>query len=367
MTRTACRPGKTLAWLSRPLVGVVLAGTASCSTPPDLELPELSLQPPPPPDEAGPGDGSGVMFAVTRFRVGTHTTEGSQDADAWRHYGYDLDRVSTIGNFDAHCQPAGGAAPNNLFPDGAYGIDNAFGKVLVPILRLAVEGWDADGGPTLEDSVNASLGSSTYGLVFHLRDLGTSASYDPLDAFVYRARTVAGSWAIAEESLDDPSAQSFDDALRSGKLHFSGSYVSDHVWVVDARASETDVIELVWDLGGAPLHLRIHRPIITMRMALALDLAKGGIIAGVLDAEESLVEARRWLGVVQPSFCEGSGVEGILNQIRQSVDMMADGTQSPGEICNGISIGLGFEAAATTATEISPAPAPEADPCAASP
>ena len=52
-----------------------------------------------------------------------------------------------------------------------------------------------------------------------------------------------------------------------------------------------------------------------------------------------------------------------MDSIRQASDILKDGTQDPNEECDGISVGLGFEAKAVVVGDIAPAPQPVPDPC----
>lgn len=87
-----------------------------------------------------------------------------------------------------------------------------------------------------------------------------------------------------------------------------------------------------------------------------------GVIAGVLRTEETVDQLRRWLTSTSTSFCEGSAVEGLLNQVRQSSDILVGKAQSADTECNGISIGIGFQAEPTTVSEISAESLPP-EPC----
>ena len=53
---------------------------------------------------------------------------------------------------------------------------------------------------------------------------------------------------------------------------------------------------------------------------------------------------------------------GIAQQIRQAQDILDDGTQGPTKSCNGISVGLGFEAVSVKAGAVLDDPPPP-DPC----
>jgi hypothetical protein len=93
--------------------------------------------------------------------------------------------------------------------------------------------------------------------------------------------------------------------------------------------------------GLANLTLEIHNA----RIELAVDAngdVKAGKIGGVLNAEAFLTSVESAYGPLLD--CAGGSIDGIINQLRQGADIMADGTQNEAEICDGISIGLGFSA-----------------------
>jgi hypothetical protein len=70
--------------------------------------------------------------------------------------------------------------------------------------------------------------------------------------------------------------------------------------------------------------------------------AAAGTIAGVLYPVELSSAVRSYLGRV--GKCDELSVDIILSSIFLSLDILADGTNQPNTSCNGISIGLGFEA-----------------------
>src|SRR5262245_23512873 len=91
---------------------------------------------PPAPPAMKPGDGSGsVTFAISKLYLGDTDPDGTPDkANGWKHFGYDLDgKVSTATSTDL-CKTRNGASPANVYPDGDDGIDNSFGKLILPII-----------------------------------------------------------------------------------------------------------------------------------------------------------------------------------------------------------------------------------------
>ena len=71
--------------------------------------------------------------------------------------------------------------------------------------------------------------------------------------------------------------------------------------------------------------------------------------------------------VIDPNLCTGSAVEGILNQIRQSSDILMDGSQDPSKTCDGISLGIGFSGKQIKLGDIAEAGEPATNPCDAAP
>lgn len=72
---------------------------------------------------------------------------------------------------------------------------------------------------------------------------------------------------------------------------------------------------------------------------------------------------RKQAGNLGAQFCgESTTLEAILDSIRQASDIMKDGTQNPDAVCDGISIGLGFETRRSLLGEPTPVVTP-ADPC----
>jgi hypothetical protein len=90
--------------------------------------------------------------------------------------------------------------------------------------------------------------------------------------------------------------------------------------------------------------VRIHEPVISMQLDPDHTGATHGVVSGILRTEELIEELRGTLGAADPSFCEGTAVEGLLNQFRQASDILHNGEQSHDEECDGISIGIGFDA-----------------------
>jgi hypothetical protein len=303
--------------------------------------------PPEPPIGAPPGDGSAPrVFAVDHLFSGIETFQGVESADAWQGFGYDIDLVDTTSSFAGHCLPVAGAAPNNIFPDGLDGIDNAFGKVLLPILKTA----SATSGD-FEIMVNEPFENGEYSLLFDVSSLGPDANYSPLPSSFFQARDRVGStWLKAPESFSGATPL----------LAFPDAYSNNDTWV-SRRVDGTLIVNL--SVGGSTMKLTIHRPLVSAEMSADHDTVTRGIISGILDTDELSGELANAIAAIEPSFCNGAAIDGIINQVRQASDIMADGTQAAGQECTGISIGLGFTATSVSVGDFALVEPPPPDPC----
>jgi hypothetical protein len=96
-------------------------------------------------------------------------------------------------------------------------------------------------------------------------------------------------------------------------------------------------------LQGQPLVLQIHHAVLTFHHtvdAAGQDHATGGIISGVLKTSEFLVEIDEV--AAEQDYCNAAGL--LLDFIASTSDIMQDGTNAAGQPCDGVSIGLEFDA-----------------------
>lgn len=307
-----------------------------------------SATPPSRPDGAGPGDGPGKIFGTTKLYIGGKTRDGQVSDVAWKDFGYDLDGVNTTDDFANHCTPAAGGIATNVFPDGNNGIDNSFGNTLLPLLSIASSDLDAD--------ANEAIAMGSFNIMVNMKDLGDGANYDPINAFLLAGKNGTGnSWELVPEFLDDPTDPD------SSKVKFAESYLADNTWV----SGNSGTLDLTLSIAGFDISLEIKSAFVTMKLDADHGGATNGIIAGVLDAEDLITQIQALAGNINPDFCdpENGVIQGILNQVRQSADIMADGSQQAGTPCTGISIGLGFDASEVTVTGVGAPAEPTEDAC----
>lgn len=319
---------------------------------PDVVV-ELHAVPPPPPDPT-PGDGtSSVTFALSRMYLGDTLPDGTPaQATGWKHFGYDLDGLLSTEASTNLCKPMLGANAKFVYPDGNDGIDNSFGKNVLPIFF----GLVANAGQAVNDAIMAGAVTT----LIDVAKLGTGDNYNPLFATLYEGADLGAAakfdgtdtWPVAAGSLADP------DDLATALTQAPESYLVNRTWV----SGPIGDVPIVLYLGAFRIRLILHQAVITMVLAPDLKEASSGIIAGILSVEEFNEQMRQFAGSFDPSLCSGPTLDSIVAQISQAADIMLDASQDPSKTCDGISIGLGFDARRVQLGSITP-DVPFVNPC----
>jgi len=96
------------------------------------------------PGSGGPGGehlpictGGGLLdvFAIDKLFLGDTDPDGTNSpTNGWKHYGFDLDGVTSTKESTGLCQPTAGGSKGAVYPDGYDGRDNSFGKNILPII-----------------------------------------------------------------------------------------------------------------------------------------------------------------------------------------------------------------------------------------
>ena len=120
---------------------------------------------------------------------------------------------------------------------------------------------------------------------------------------------------------------------------FPNGYVVGDTWV--SGPGQPIVIALSAD--GVTLNLAIHHPVVTMPLDAAHQKATRGILSGVIPTSPLLQQLQIALSPTPTLGCDDGGLSGLA-QIAEASDILQDGTQDPTQTCDGISIGLGFDA-----------------------
>lgn len=294
----------------------------------------------------------GAIFAVSELFLGDTDVDGVESATAWQGFGRDVDGVQTTDDFSAHCTPNSGAAPANVFPDGPNGLDNSFGKSIIPIIKAA-----AGSGVSAPATMAIQMGGST--MVFDLVAFDGNDT-DPIPTRLYGSNQLQDPpafdgndcWPVTANSLTD------ETDITSAKTLFADASITGNAW----SSGTPTTIDVTFSAQGVSFPLRIYAAEVEMRLDDTQTSITQGQISGVIDTEEFAATVADIAGAFDPSLCNGAVIEGVLNQMRQASDIMADGTQDPASTCNGISIGIGFKASAGKLGGIGPA-IPPPDEC----
>jgi hypothetical protein len=350
-----------LVWAGISFAVLCGASFAACSStteeppPPDEHQP--GKQPPARPDGAPTGDNPpGHAYGISKLFLGGTDRNGSPNPSAWKQYGYNLDGLVSVEGSPNHCRPAAGGSPK-VMNDGNEGIDNGFGKTLWPLVLSFAN--DA------EETVNSSISDGAFTVIVQIDGLGTKPSYVDLEARLYAGADLGAvphfdgtdMWPVAPELLCNPDMPD----VTCSKVTFDKSYVNEGTWV----SGSPGTLDLTVGVAGFSLTLNIQKAILSMELSADRKKATNGVIAGVIPTEALVEQLRNIAGAFSQELCEGTTVESLLDQIRAASDILQDGTQDPSKTCDGISIGLGFDAGEIQIGPVAPKTPPGTDPCAA--
>jgi hypothetical protein len=274
----------------------------------------------------------------------------------WQTLGYDLDGKATTKDSTDACALKTGA-PRSSQADGDEGIDNAFGKLITPLLQATLQ--DAQPSATLTTAIDP--GRFTLQIqVTGLDDLPTQTC-DGLSAQIFTsdrfddggavpAFDFTTDWPVMSESLNDGAS-----IVSGSKAQFGDAYIQDGTFVAGANDDVTVPLHLVFD--GRPLDLLVHHALLTFEHPIAHE-TRNGVLAGVLDAAELKKAAEYGLPPCCMRVC-GNG-----DPYGEAMDIAADETNTPGVPCNAISFAVGFHArGVANPTKVAPPLPPPPPPC----
>lgn len=274
-----------------------------------------------------PGDST--VFALTKLDWG----EGN--AGQWKSVGFNLDGIDTTTTFTNLCQPNDGAMASMVFPDGNQGIDNSFGENLLPTL-LGVD-------PTWVSDINTGITNGTFNVLLEV-DCLPQAGDAPVLTTKFFGATPLGSmpkfdgtdkWPVEPELLTNPKDP------ESSSIVFPASSVKGNTF--DTGKNQTMVLTIPVNSpnGTTSIKLTLYAAELTMTLSADRKSATGGMIGGVLNTQEFAAEIQKVAYLY--NLCGSSLIGGLITQVEQASDILADGTQDTTKTCDGISIGFTFE------------------------
>ncbi len=291
-------------------------------------------------------------FAIHHLYIGDTDPNPTYMTDpaAWKTIGYNLDGLDTTAKSTNVCKPyTNGMLSQQV--DGVGGIDNAFGSTIVPALgqlgiNLSQTVYEKiiQGAFTIEidtAGLDSTVTSQTAtGLGGQLFAGLTYPGTPPLNSGGFFALT--DDWPVSSELLT-----SSTPPLKS-MISFPASYVTNGTWV----SGTPIVLNLSLSLEGQTLNLQINSALVTFDYSVVggQGIAKNGIIAGVLDTAQLLTAIKQVLGDLGTppgEYCSFFSL--VVNTIENAQDIIIDPSTGAvsnmsGTPCNGISIGLAFDA-----------------------
>jgi len=300
-------------------------------------------------------------YAINKLLLGDTTPDGTPSATAWRDYGRDVDGQTSEPTSVDHCQLSPGAMMS-VKQDGTNGIDNSFGANIMPVILGLDSGASA--------IVNQSIVNGDFTKLLQIEYLATGGASGPASFYTGEAMSSPpawdgdDAWPLACEGMTqclDAGTPSLDQGNLS-LLTFPTTTITNGLW---ESGSQIDV-----DLGlpvmgfSLPMKVRLASLEAQFDSSSPPTSATSGMLSGVIDTEELVDAFRMAAGNISTSLCSGPTFDSIAAQLRAASDIMNDGTQQSGELCNGISIGMGFELQAARLGVVNDKRPEPVDPCA---
>ena len=227
--------------------------------------------------------------------------------------------------------------------DGPGGVDNAFAHGAIYIWMI--------GEPSAESHQNEAIAAGAINLAFRLEGLR------PAEPTSY----TVGAEAIVTSPLG--SAPAFDGAdvfpydPNEPAAAFERAYMTGDVAVLEGGRLPLPLV-----VFGARIVLHVERAAVTLELDASREHVVAGVLGGILDADEL---ARMPYLTLSASAWSCDNV-GVADELRGVADIMRDGSQTPGVLCDGVSIGVGFRSVrAELGDAVEPPPLPP--PCPGAP
>lgn len=306
----------------------------------------------------GDGGGGGPVACESTEGVTLALSElyfGEGNSGEWKSIGRNIDGLESDENSTDVCQPNSGGNPDVAYPDGDDGIDNSFGKNLLPVILSFAPNWVT--------TVNAYLDQGTFNTmmkmyclpetgdapqlttkIFGGTDLGMEPQYDGTDE-----------WPVAPEILSDPQDP------ESSTLVFENSSVTGDTFDSGENESFVLVVPIVFGEETVQIKLTLYNAQLTLTLSEDRRSATGGLISGVLNTEEVVDQMRKVAFAAE--VCDDTSLYNAMIQlVRQASDIMADGSQDSDATCDGISFGVAFDMEEVLLGDVGPA-SPPGDSC----
>jgi hypothetical protein len=265
----------------------------------------------------------------------TKLSFGEGNSGEWKKVGFNIDGKVSTGTSTDVCKPNAGGSASTAHPDGDMGIDNSFGKNLLPQILALYPTWVSD--------INYSLTHGLFTVLLKMECLPPMGDISGMTTKLFGGTKLGATpkfdgtdmWPVAPELLADPMDP------QSSTILFPNCSVMGTTFDTGPNATFILSVPITTASKTATIKLTLYSAQVKMTLAADRKSATLGMIGGVLNTEEFVTEVKKVGSLL--GLCGTALFDGLLTQIRQASDILADGTQDPTKTCDGISMGLGFE------------------------
>ena len=349
------------------------SGSGLCSS-----LPAGDCNEPPKAPSGGTPTMAKHNYALHKLYMGDTDRMGVTNPDAWKAFGYDLDgKITTQASTDVCTLMAG--ASKSVQIDGTGGVDNSFGANIMPIIQTL----DSTASQTVNNTIEQGSFTVLSYVVGFDDSAGNMTSATGLTGVLlaggnYPAAHDGGAptwdmnthWPVRPELLNcdtngTDNCTTSDDPIAQANVQFKSAFQNKGTFVNGTPS----LLSLSLTIGGNTITLNVHSAVVSFDPQMPGSVTNG-VIAGVINTEELIAGLKQIAGHISTSLCSGSAFQSIASQIEQTSDIVVSGdsvSNTAGTMCNGISVGLGFdstEIALPTGADIAPATTQSPDPCA---
>lgn len=275
-----------------------------------------------------------AVFAMTKLYMGDTDRNGAASSTAWRAFGHDLDGITSTSTANGECQLQAGAA-SSVRADGDDGIDNSFGRNVLPMLATFL-------GSGLSTQMNQALAASYFDYLVRIDGLDASNDIARLSGGFYASGPFTSPKFDGTDKLPVLFESVKSGDLNQPKIAWSAASMTARVFQSGDPGAGDGVLVMSFGLDSISVPLRKVR--VSMKISADGSTATDGNLGGVIPTEAFVSEFHKLAGRISASLCNGSTFDAIAQQLRQSSDILQDGTQDPQKACDGISVGIGFDA-----------------------
>jgi hypothetical protein len=302
---------------------------------------------------AGGDGGGGTMMPPmcsadeSTVLAATELFFGEGNSGEWKKVGWNLDNLESTATSKDVCKPKAGASPSTPYPDGDGGIDNSFGKNLLPVILQLY--------PTWVDDIYKSIQNGFFTSMLKIECLPETGDAPLLNTKLFGATPLPNkpvwdgtdTWSVAPELLSDPTDPD------SSTIIFGQSSVTGTLFDAGKNGTFVLSVPLKTMTDSTSIKLTLYAAKLQMTLADDRKSSTNGMLGGVLNTEEFVAEVKK-VGALL-GLCGTSVLDNVITQVRQSSDILTDGTQDPERECDGISMGMGFNMSQVLLGDVGPA------------